>query len=282
MVKKICVIGAGTMGSGIAQVAAHYGFTTVLFDISNDVLQKAKSNIEKTLQSLVQKEKISVAESGDIRQRLQFSSALHECTADMFIEAIVEKAEAKISLFNQLAAFNAADAIFASNTSSLSINAIQKEVTHPERVVGMHFFNPAPVMKLVEVVQGEQTSEKVARCVYEVCKQMHKVPVMCKDAPGFIVNRVARHYYLEAMKMVEEGMATIENVDAIMEATGFKMGPFKLMDLIGMDINLAVSKSIYEAFENTERFTPSPLQIDKVNKGELGRKTKQGFYSYNE
>jgi len=144
----------------------------------------------------------------------------------------------------------------------------------------MHFFNPAPIMKLVEVVKGSQTSDETATIVYNLCKQMNKVPVLCKDAPGFIVNRVARHYYLEAMAMVEEGIATFENVDAIMEASGFKMGPFKLMDLIGMDVNLAVSKSIYEAFENEERFRPSSIQIDKVAKGELGRKTSKGFYQY--
>ena len=189
--------------------------------------------------------------------------------------------EAKVSIFNQLAAINKEDAIFASNTSSLSISAIQKEIINPGRVAGMHFFNPAPIMKLVEVVKGEQTTDDTAQAVYQLCKQMNKVPVFCKDAPGFIVNRVARHYYLEAMTMVESGIATFENIDAIMEASGFKMGPFKLMDLIGMDINLAVSKSIYEAFDKEERFKPSSIQIDKVEKGELGRKTGKGFYKYN-
>jgi 3-hydroxybutyryl-CoA dehydrogenase len=135
-------------------------------------------------------------------------------------------------------------------------------------------------MKLVEVVKGEQTDDKIAESIYDLCLSLGKVPVMCKDAPGFIVNRVARHYYLESMKMVEEGIATVENVDAIMEASGFKMGPFKLMDLIGMDINLSVSQSIYDAFDHEERFKPSPLQIDKVKDGNLGRKTGKGFYEY--
>ena len=144
----------------------------------------------------------------------------------------------------------------------------------------MHFFNPAYLMKLVEVVKGEQTDTEVAQTIYDLCTQMGKSPVMCKDAPGFIVNRVARHYYLEAMKIVEQGIATFENVDAIMEASGFKMGPFKLMDLIGMDINLSVSQSIYEAFDNTERFKPSSLQIEKAKNGNLGRKTGKGFYQY--
>ena len=157
---------------------------------------------------------------------------------------------------------------------------MQAGIPHPERVVGMHFFNPAPVMKLVEVVKGKQTSEETAQTIYELCKLMGKIPVHCNDAPGFIVNRIARHYYLEAMKIVESGIATIENVDALMEASGFKMGPFKLMDLIGMDINLAVSKSIYDAFDQPERFVPSALQEEKVARGELGRKTGQGFYTY--
>lgn len=281
MINTICVIGAGTMGSGIAQVAAQSGFTALLFDINQDVLDKAKRSIQKSLHSLVDKQKLTAEESNAIFQRLQFVNDISHCIADVFIEAIVEKVEAKVSIFNQLAAINKAEAIFASNTSSLSISTIQQSVVNPERVAGMHFFNPAPIMKLVEVVKGEQTSHITANTIYALCKQLNKVPVMCKDAPGFIVNRVARHYYLEAMKLVEQGIATYENVDAIMEATGFKMGPFKLMDLIGMDINLAVSQSIYEAFDKEERFKPSMIQIDKVAKGELGRKTGKGFYNYN-
>ncbi len=280
-IHTICVIGAGTMGSGIAQVAAQSGFETLLFDINTEVLSKATTAIQKNLQYLVDKEKISAADKENIYNRIRFVSNTNDCVADVVIEAIVEKVEAKANIFNQLAAINNSEAIFATNTSSLSVSDIQAKVIHPERVVGMHFFNPAPIMKLVEVVKGNQTAEAAAQIIYELCKQMNKVPVMCKDAPGFIVNRVARHYYLEAMKLVESGVASFEDVDAIMEATGFKMGPFKLMDLIGMDVNLAVSKSIYEAFDNAERFAPSPLQIDKVAKGELGKKTGKGFYQYN-
>ncbi len=279
-ISSICVIGAGTMGSGIAQVAAQSGFKTLLFDINTDVLNKAKASIQKSLHSLVEKQKITPEESNTILLRLHFVNTISNCVADVFIEAIIEKTEAKVDIFNQLAAINSPNSIFASNTSSLSISDIQQSVSNPARVVGMHFFNPAPIMKLVEVVKGKQTDDATAQAIYNLCKQMNKVPVMCKDAPGFIVNRVARHYYLEAMKMVEEGVATFENVDTIMEASGFKMGPFKLMDLIGMDINLAVSKSIYEAFDKEERFTPSQLQIDKVDKGELGRKSGKGFYQY--
>ncbi len=280
-ISTICVIGAGTMGSGIAQVAAQNGFYTLLFDINKEVLEKAKTSVQKNLQYLVDKQKISAEEKETIYSRIQFITDTNDCLADVVIEAIVEKVEAKVAIFNQLAEINHSEVIFASNTSSLSVSDIQAKIVHPERVVGMHFFNPAPLMKLVEVVKGNQTTDEVAQTIYNLCKELNKTPVMCKDAPGFIVNRVARHYYLEAMKLVENGIATFEDVDTIMEASGFKMGPFKLMDLIGMDVNLSVSQSIYEAFNKEERFKPSPIQIDKVEKGDLGKKTGKGFYTYN-
>jgi len=279
-INSICVIGAGTMGSGIALALAQSGFRTLLFDINNEVLTKAKASIQKNLQFLVDKQKISAVEKETVFNRIQFVADTAGCSADVIIEAIVEKVEAKVSIFNQLAEVNPPETIFATNTSSLSISGIQSGIKHPERVVGMHFFNPANIMKLVEVVKGKKTSDAVAQTIYDLCLQMKKTPVMCKDAPGFIVNRVARHYYLEAMKLVETSVATFENVDDIMEATGFKMGPFRLMDLIGMDINLAVSQSLYDACDKAERFKPSPIQIDKVAKGELGKKTGKGFYQY--
>jgi 3-hydroxybutyryl-CoA dehydrogenase len=281
MINTICVIGAGTMGSGIAQTAAQSGFYTILFDINESVLQKAKAAIENSLQFLVDKQKITAAEKINIFDSIRFVTDTNDCLADIIIEAIVEKVDAKVAIFNQLAEVNHSEVIFATNTSSLSVSQIQAKVQQPQRVVGMHFFNPAQVMKLVEVVKGDQTLDSVAQTVYNLCLQMKKTPVMCKDAPGFIVNRVARHYYLEAMKLVESGIAAIENVDEIMESSGFKMGPFKLMDLIGNDINLAVSQSLYDACNKAERFKPSALQIDKVAKGELGKKTQKGFYEYN-
>ncbi len=280
MIQTIAVAGAGTMGSGIALVAARSGHKTILFDINKDVLETAIGSIKKNLQYLTDKQPISTEENEQIFNRIIFTNNISDCKADLIIEAIVEKPSPKIELFNQLAAINAASTIFATNTSSLSVTEIQSGFVDPQRVAGMHFFNPAPVMKLVEVVKGIQTTDETVQAIYDICIKMNKTPVICKDAPGFIVNRVARHYYLEAMHLVEQGMATIDNVDTIMEATGFKMGPFKLMDLIGLDVNLAVSKSMYEAFDNEERFTPSPLQIDKVSKGELGRKTGKGFYEY--
>jgi 3-hydroxybutyryl-CoA dehydrogenase len=281
MIRKICVAGAGTMGSGIAMAAAQSGFSVILYDSNEAVLGRANETVSKNLDFLVDKQKLSPEGKIQVLERIQFVTSIEHCNADLVIEAIVEILEAKIKLFNELAAVNNEKTIFASNTSSLSISRIQSGITHPQRVAGMHFFNPAQVMKLVEVVKGSQTSDEAAHTIVALCKQMNKTPVICRDAPGFIVNRVARHYYLEAMRLVECGIASFENIDIIMEASGFKMGPFKLMDLIGMDINLAVSKSLYEAFEQEPRFKPSPLQVEKVSKGELGKKTGKGFYLYN-
>lgn len=280
MTLTICICGAGTMGSGIAQVAATCGFNTILFDVNISAIEKAKLLIEKNLQYLVNKEKISSAEKNEIDNRLQFTTKINECTAEIIIEAIAEAAEAKVSLFNELAKFNNEEVIFATNTSSLSVSALQEKIIFPQRVAGMHFFNPAYIMKLVEVVKGSQTDDNIAMAIYDICKEMGKTPVLCNDAPGFIVNRIARHYYLESLKIVQEEIASYEDVDDILEATGFKMGPFKLMDFIGMDINLAVSQSMYDSFNKADRFQPSPLQVKKVTNGELGKKTGKGFYNY--
>jgi len=279
-INSICIVGAGTMGSGIALASAQSGFYTLLFDISNDILEKAKTAIQKNLQFLQDKQKISTEEKENIFNRIRFVTDTNDCLADIIIEAIIEKVDAKVAIFNQLAEVNHAEVIFATNTSSLSVSEIQSMIIHPQRVVGMHFFNPAHIMKLVEVVKGDQTTDEAAQTVYDLCLLMNKIPVMCKDAPGFIVNRVARHYYLEAMKLVETNVATIENVDEVMEATGFKMGPFRLMDLIGNDVNLAVSQSLYEASGFAERFKPSPLQQQKVANGEFGKKAGKGYYNY--
>lgn len=278
--KSICVCGAGTMGSGIAQVAAQAGYKTIQFDLNETMLQKSKASIEKTLQMLVDKNKITSQQQIATLNNLIFTAKINDCIADIIIEAIIEDRDIKIKLFNQLAVINKPQTILATNTSSISINDIAKEIVNPARVVGMHFFNPATLMKLVEVIEAEQTNDTVIETILQVCKQMNKVAVVCKDSPGFIVNRVARHYYLEAMKLIELNLATLETIDSIMENCGFKMGPFKLMDLIGMDINFGVSNIVYNAMGKPERLKPSTIQHQKVVAGELGKKTGKGFYEY--
>jgi len=279
-IQTICICGAGTMGSGIAQVCATAGFRTILFDVNAEMLIKGQLAMSKGLQVLVDKQKLTAKAKKAILQNIIYTSNSSDCIADVVIEAIVEKLEIKAGLFNQLAEVNDSETIFASNTSSLSITALQQKIMQPERVVGMHFFNPAPVMKLVEVVKGQSTSNATVETIYELTKTLGKTPVICKDSPGFIVNRIARPYYLEAMKLVEEGIATVETVDAVLEASGFKMGPFKLMDLIGMDINFAVSNIVWDALGQPERLKPSILQKEKVEAGDLGKKTGKGFYDY--
>jgi len=277
----ICVCGAGTMGSGIAQAAASSGFYTILYELNDIVLNKAKASIEVSLQILVDKNKITAAAKQETLNNLKFTNDLHDCLGDVIIEAIIEKTEAKITLFNQLAEINHSETVFASNTSSLSVTEISKGVKNPERVIGMHFFNPATIMKLVEVVNTAFTNSQTTDIIIELAKQMNKTPVICKDSPGFIVNRVARPYYIESLRLAEEGLIDFAKIDSLMESTGFKMGPFKLMDLIGNDINYAVSCSVYEQMGNPERLKPSSIQKEKVEKGELGKKTGKGYYDYN-
>ncbi len=279
-IKTICICGAGTMGSGIAQVSAQSGYRTIQFDLSGEMIEKSRKAIELNLNKLTEKGKISATEKQETLDRILFTTQANDCVADMIIEAIIEKKEAKVNLFTQLAALNSSDTILATNTSSIPVSEIAAEIPHPERVVGMHFFNPAPLMKLVEVIQGNATSAEVMQQTINISKQMGKVPVVCKDAPGFIVNRVARHYYLEAMQLVEKEQMDFAVIDTVMEASGFKMGPFKLMDLIGMDINFGVSNIVWEALGKPKRLTPSPIQAAKVAAGELGRKTGKGFYHY--
>jgi len=268
------------MGSGIAQVAAQSGYKTIQFDVNEAMLEKSREGIEKSLGFLVSKEKITEAQKEETLERLRFTPDIEACKGDVMIEAIVEKPGVKAHLFQQLDAVNEPGTIFASNTSSLSITLLQKLIPRPERFAGMHFFNPANIMKLVEVVKGEHTAQETVDTLFDLSIKMGKVPVHCKDAPGFIVNHVARTYYLEAMHLLEKGYATVETIDEIMEATGFKMGPFKLMDLIGNDINYSVSKIVWEAMGKPDRLKPADIQRAKVDAGELGKKTGKGFYSY--
>ena len=276
----ICVCGAGTMGRGIAQVAATAGFSTILYDVNGTVLQQAKEALHADLKKLVARGKSTEENSDAVLKNILFSTDAEQCKAAIVIEAIIEKAAAKIELFNKLAELNSAQAIFATNTSSLSISQLAQAIKGPERIAGLHFFNPAPVMKLVEVVRGEQTAESVIHTLVNTTKAFGKTPVVCRDVPGFIVNRVARPYYIEALRLVEENQITIEGADRLLEAAGFKLGPFRLMDLIGNDVNYAVSCSVYEQLGKPERLKPSHLQKEKVDSGALGKKTGRGYYHY--
>lgn len=279
-INSICVCGAGTMGAGIAQAAAQSGFYTLLYELNPAVLEAAKTGIQKNLDMLTGKGKITAEEKNAVLQRIIFTNDIQQCLADIFIEAIVEKAAAKIALFNQLAEINHSETVFATNTSSLSVTRIAEEIQRPERVIGMHFFNPATIMKLVEIVNTPFTNEQTTQLVISLAKEMGKTPVLCKDAPGFIVNRVARPYYIESLRLAEEGITDFEQADRMLEATGFKMGPFKLMDLIGNDVNYAVSCSVYEQMNKPDRLKPSYIQEEKVKTGKLGKKTGEGYYKY--
>ena len=278
-INTICVCGAGTMGSGIAQVCATAGFKTIVFELNEKVLENAKTSIDKGLKYLLSKNKFTEEQKQLIEKQIVFANNISDCVADLFIEAIIENPEMKIRLFNQLAETNK-QAIFATNTSSLSVTSIAEKLPFPKQLVGVHFFNPAPVMKLVEIVKSTFTDDAVIKTIEPVIRQMGKTPVICNDAPGFIVNRVARPFYIESLRMAEEGLADFETIDRLIENAGFKMGAFKLMDLIGNDINYTVSCSVYEQLNKPARLKPSFIQQQKVEQGELGVKTGKGYYQY--
>jgi len=270
------------MGSGIAQLTAQSGISTILYELNPAGVQKAKDSIEANLEKLLKRSSITAETKKATLERIRFTGNIEDCLADVFIEAIIEDKEAKTGLFNQLAETNHSECIFASNTSSLSITEIAASVRNPERVIGMHFFNPATTMKLVEVITTTYTNEMTAQAIVGLTKQLGKTPVICKDSPGFIVNRVARPYYIESLRLAEEGTSDFVQIDRLMEASGFKMGPFKLMDLIGNDINYAVSCSVYEQLGKPRRLKPSAIQEQKVSEGELGKKTGKGYYRYDQ
>ncbi len=280
MIKKIAVAGAGTMGAGIAFSAAQHGIAVTLFDVNDAALAKARIAVDTNLKFLLGKGKITHSIASDIKSLIHFSKNITQCTGEIVVEAIIEDIKAKQDLLLKIAEVNIQTCILASNTSSLSINELQNGLPLPGRIAGIHFFNPAHIMKLVEVIRGANTSEDTIRKLIAFCKQLAKTSVICSDSPGFIVNRVARHFYLESLFLVEEGLASHEEVDEAMEAAGFKMGPFRLMDMIGIDINHAVSTSLYNSFNQAIRFTPSALQKSKLDDGKLGQKTGEGFYQY--
>lgn len=278
-IQTVAVLGAGTMGQGIAQVCATSGYPTQLFDIESSLSQKAISSISINLDKAVSKSKISESERNLILGRLSVANKLEDVEVDLVIEAVVERLDVKQQLFRVLEN-NSKGSILASNTSSLSITEIAAGLKNPSRFVGLHFFNPATLMNLVEVVRGTSTDDSVVSIMMDFSKSLNKTAVVVKDSPGFIVNRVARHYYVEALKLLEEGVAAHEQIDVLLRNAGFKMGPFELMDLIGMDINFAVTSSLYQAFHQDPKFRPSRIQQQKVMAGHLGKKTGRGFYDY--
>jgi 3-hydroxybutyryl-CoA dehydrogenase len=279
---EVGVIGAGAMGAGIAQIAALAGHPVGLFDTGMGAADRAKAKIAETLKSLAAKGKVDNALADAAAGRIVAVHALGDLvSAKLVVEAIVEDIAVKRKLLRELEVVVAPDAILASNTSSFSITALAAGMKHPGRVAGMHFFNPAPLMPLVEVVSGLATDPEVARVVHATALAWGKLPVHAQSTPGFIVNRCARPFYAEALRVLSEQGAEPATLDALMrEAGGFRMGPFELMDLIGLDVNIAVTRSVWEGFFHDARFTPSPLQHEMVAAGYLGRKSGRGFYDY--
>ena len=280
--KTIGIVGAGTMGAGIAHVAALSGFDVLLYDVSENVLAQAVGKIASELQTGVEKGRISPLQASEANSRIHPHSSLEQLSSsDAVIEAALESLDIKRDIFRNLESICRPETIFASNTSSLSITAIAAGVKNANRVVGMHFFNPPQRMKLVEVVRGHHTSDETVQRTVELARQLEKHPVLVKDAPGFIVNRIARPFYGEALRLLAEGVASVEEIDRIVKLEGnFKMGPFELMDLIGIDVNFAVTKSMYEQTFGEARYRPHVIQQSMVNAGLFGRKTGRGFYKY--
>lgn len=281
---KVGVLGAGTMGAGIAQVASQAGHQVVLVDLNQDALDKAKNALKKVLERLVEKEKLSANEAEQIQLNIHYSTHtkdFKEC--GIVIEAIVENLKVKHSVFSELESIVSESCILASNTSSLSIASIGSVLSNPSRIIGIHFFNPAPLMPLVEIIPAVQTSNEVLRSAKDLIDSWGKVTVVCKDTPGFIVNRVARPFYGEALRIYEEGIADFATIDwAMTEFGGFRMGPFTLMDYIGNDVNYTVTETVFSAFYFDPRFKPSFTQKRHAEAGFLGRKSGRGFYDYSE
>lgn len=279
---KVAIIGSGTMGSGIAQVAATSGCAVKLYDTNQAALEKSKTGLDTTLSKLVEKEKIGAAEKARISTNISYVSALEELhDSDLVIEAIVENLEIKRKLFSDLERLVSEKAILASNTSSLSIASIAASCKKPERVVGIHFFNPAPLMQLVEIIPAVQTSPEVLEKSVQTITDWKKTVAVAKDTPGFIVNRVARPFYSESLRIYEEGVADFATIDWSLKTIGaFRMGPFELMDFIGNDVNYTVTETVFTSFYFDPKFKPSFTQKRLSEAGFLGRKSGRGFYDY--
>lgn len=279
-IKRVGIIGAGTMGQGIAQAIALSGYSVKIYDKDVALLEKGLEIINLNIEKGIKLEKIKEKDGKAALEHIEKISDLEELQADIIIEAIIEQLDIKVKVLKEIEDVNTTSCILASNTSSIPISEIARALKRPENFLGIHFFNPAHIMPLVEVISGALTSEKTSILGSNFVTSLSKKPVMVKDSPGFIVNRVARHFYLEGLKITEESIADFETVDKLMESTGFKMGPFALMDLIGIDTNFAVTSTIYDAFHQEPRFRPSRLQQQKVIAGHLGRKSGKGFYDY--
>lgn len=282
MANVIGIIGAGTMGSGIAQVAAVAGYGVILYDIDAPVLDRSMKQIENNLTKAIEKNKLTAAEKetalAKIKTSVDFSQLKNSTTV---IEAAAERLDIKQGIFQRLDDLLPHESIIATNTSSLSVTVLGAATRRPDRVIGMHFFNPAHIMKLVEIIKGIETSHTTISRITSLAKEFGKTPVLASDTPGFIVNRIARPFYGEALRLLGEGVASADEIDRIVKKSGgFKMGPFELMDLIGIDINFSVSKSVYEQFFHEPRYRPHPIQQQMVDANLLGRKTGKGFYEY--